>query len=190
MEDFAARYISSIGLDDEPEVMLGGWSFGGVLAFEIARQLRRSGKSVKGVILLDSPCPIDHEPLPDAIIEHISGGIQNGSASMSKVRNCVAAQFQRNARLLQKYNPTSTAQDFECIMLKSRDTFDSEKYYGLKYSWLDDEEFRNQSIQAWEALTRQSIPTLEVQGNHFNMFSAENIMSVSSQLKKACELLD
>ncbi len=38
---------------------LGGWSMGGVLAFEMLLQLRRLGKSVASVILLDSPAPVE-----------------------------------------------------------------------------------------------------------------------------------
>ena len=43
---------------------LGGWSAGGVVAYEVAQQLIREGETVDRLILLDSPCPLRLEPLP------------------------------------------------------------------------------------------------------------------------------
>lgn len=43
---------------------LGGWSAGGVVAYEVAQQLMQEGETVSRLILLDSPCPIRLEPLP------------------------------------------------------------------------------------------------------------------------------
>src|SRR3954447_18304276 len=37
--------------------LLGGWSFGGVVAFEMARQMRQRGRPVALVALLDSSAP-------------------------------------------------------------------------------------------------------------------------------------
>jgi thioesterase domain-containing protein len=36
---------------------LGGWSFGGLVAFEMAQQLRRAGESVALLVVLDTPAP-------------------------------------------------------------------------------------------------------------------------------------
>ena len=41
---------------------LGGWSMGGVVAFEMALQLTAAGKRVEQLILMDSPAPIDDMP--------------------------------------------------------------------------------------------------------------------------------
>jgi thioesterase domain-containing protein len=38
--------------------LLGGWCFGGVIAFEVARQLRDSGEVVDGLALIDTRAPI------------------------------------------------------------------------------------------------------------------------------------
>lgn len=44
--------------------LLGGWSPGGVIAYEIVQQLLSAGERVDKLILFDSPCPIKLEPLP------------------------------------------------------------------------------------------------------------------------------
>ena len=43
---------------------LGGWSAGGVIAYETTLQLLAVGESVERLVLFDSPCPIKLEPLP------------------------------------------------------------------------------------------------------------------------------
>jgi amino acid adenylation domain-containing protein len=55
MEEMAASYVSSI-VDKQPEgpYFIGGWSFGGVLAFEVARQLQMQGRRVGMLALIDS----------------------------------------------------------------------------------------------------------------------------------------
>ena len=48
-------------------VAVGGWSFGGALAVEVARQLRAAGHGVALVVLLDTVQP--SEPIPDTLDE-------------------------------------------------------------------------------------------------------------------------
>src|SRR6266481_8723975 len=49
-----------------------GWSFGGIIAFEVARYLLKLDVPVKGVVLIDSPSPLNHVPLSDALIDSIA----------------------------------------------------------------------------------------------------------------------
>jgi len=44
--------------------VIGGWSAGGVLAYETAMQLIQNGEEVERLLLLDSPCPVALDPLP------------------------------------------------------------------------------------------------------------------------------
>jgi naphtho-gamma-pyrone polyketide synthase len=47
---------------------LGGWSAGGVIAYEVAHQLKAMGEKVERLILIDAPCPIGLEPLPSSLL--------------------------------------------------------------------------------------------------------------------------
>ena len=152
-----------------------GFSFGGVVAFEMARQLLQKGKQIKGIILIDSPYPIDHEPLPDAIISHIT---KSGSSddSEDEGRQLMSAQFQANAALLGKYQLPSTEVAYpNVIMLRSRETLDCEKVCGVHYPWISDQKSRSAAIVAWEQLVRQSIPVLDIPGHHFEAFASQNV---------------
>ena len=59
VEAMAAHYIEAIcDLQPEGPYFLGGLSFGGIVAFEMARQLQKRGRTVACVALLDSPTEI------------------------------------------------------------------------------------------------------------------------------------
>ncbi|MFJ4823538.1 amino acid adenylation domain-containing protein [Streptomyces bacillaris] len=55
VEEIAARYIESIRrVQPSGPYTIGGWSFGGFVAFEIARQLRAAGERLQRLVLLDT----------------------------------------------------------------------------------------------------------------------------------------
>ncbi len=58
IEDMAAQYIQAMRqVQPEGPYLLGGWSFGGIVAFEMAQQLLRDGHAVDLLAMLDSACP-------------------------------------------------------------------------------------------------------------------------------------
>ena len=66
IESLAAHYIEVVqGVKPHGPYMLGGWSFGGVVAFEMARQLNRQGEHVALLTLFDTWTPRSHRILPD-----------------------------------------------------------------------------------------------------------------------------
>jgi iterative type I PKS product template protein len=44
--------------------IVGGWSAGGVMAYEVAHQLVNNGEKVENLVLIDAPCPVSLDPLP------------------------------------------------------------------------------------------------------------------------------
>ncbi|HEV2149690.1 MAG TPA: amino acid adenylation domain-containing protein, partial [Longimicrobiaceae bacterium] len=49
-------------------VRLGGWSSGALIAFEMAAQLERRGRTVAGVAMIDCPAPHPGPPVDDAVL--------------------------------------------------------------------------------------------------------------------------
>ena len=140
------------------------------MAFEVAHQLRRQGREVKGIILIDSPYPVNHQPLPDEVIAHVSKG---GS---SATRQRVAQQFQAKAALLAEYQaPQSTHPFKKVVMLRSRDTFDCERLCGVHYPWLSDQNMRSRAVEAWKVLIGHHPKVLEIPGNYFEAFIMQNV---------------
>ncbi|KAJ8124184.1 hypothetical protein ONZ43_g39 [Nemania bipapillata] len=195
LEDLASLYIERTKLHEEEEVVLGGWSFGGVLAFEVARQLQSLGRSVKGLILIDSPPPVDHQAIPPEIISHIaSGKPTSGTAyvteSSKQAREKIKQRFQYHAMLLQNYHPSSKPDDVPCVMLKCSRSMDTESLCGVTYPWISDDGFRERSVRQWEQLIGRSIPVLDVACNHFEVFDADYVEDVSKKVMVAYEILD
>ncbi|MFE0042685.1 amino acid adenylation domain-containing protein [Streptomyces albireticuli] len=55
VEEIAARYVAALcEVRPKGPYAVGGWSFGGFVAFEIARQLRAAGEEVSHLVLLDT----------------------------------------------------------------------------------------------------------------------------------------
>jgi thioesterase domain-containing protein/acyl carrier protein len=62
VEAMVARYVGEIrAVQPEGPYLLGGWSMGGVIAFEMTRQLQERGQSVALLALLDSRVPTPEE---------------------------------------------------------------------------------------------------------------------------------
>jgi amino acid adenylation domain-containing protein len=90
IEDLAAHYIAAMQeVQPEGPYILGGWSLGGIIAFEMAQQLLNQGQQISQLILLDSRAPLDREESPvdgedhdekeeDAVLlmELFSGGLK------------------------------------------------------------------------------------------------------------------
>ncbi|REE97589.1 type I polyketide synthase [Thermomonospora umbrina] len=68
VEERAARYVQHL-TEAQPDgpFRLGGWSFGGVLAYETARQLTAAGREVELVALFDAGLPHDVEDDADSL---------------------------------------------------------------------------------------------------------------------------
>jgi thioesterase domain-containing protein len=54
LEEMAREYVRKLCSAAPPPYLLGGWSLGGVVAFEMARQLQRTGCAVDLLVLMDS----------------------------------------------------------------------------------------------------------------------------------------
>jgi amino acid adenylation domain-containing protein len=74
IEAMAAHYISALRqVQPAPPYFLGGWSMGGLIAFEMARQLTEQGERVERLVLLDTAAP-GHDPLaPDTPAALLAG---------------------------------------------------------------------------------------------------------------------
>jgi surfactin synthase thioesterase subunit/acyl carrier protein len=58
--EMAERYLAEIrNVQPHGPWHLAGWSFGGLVAFEMARQLRAQGEEIAGLTLIDPPEPAD-----------------------------------------------------------------------------------------------------------------------------------
>lgn len=76
VEDMAAYYIEAIqAVKPQGPYLLGGHSFGGWIAFEMAQQLRKRGHEVARLFILDTPAPVfAGTPIPDDADDDVAVG--------------------------------------------------------------------------------------------------------------------
>jgi amino acid adenylation domain-containing protein len=68
LEETAARYVDEVRVaQPDGPYLLGGWSYGGVVAYEMARQLEVEGETVGFLALIDSELPRPGAREPDRI---------------------------------------------------------------------------------------------------------------------------
>lgn len=154
-----------------------------MLAYEVSRQLSRLGKRVKGVILIDSPAPVNHQALPREIARHVlSRGQPLQSDAVKTKLAAVEAAFARHASMLQNYAPRGAGagagaepDQLPCVIISCTRTMDTERLCGVSYPWLSDADARDRSIAEWEALIGRRIPVLDVDCDHFSPFEAAHV---------------
>ena len=75
-ETVATLYVNQIrNIQPHGPYILGGWSLGGIHAYEVARQLIDLGEEIKGIVMVDSPCPkaLPHMPEPTVELMEATG---------------------------------------------------------------------------------------------------------------------
>jgi hypothetical protein len=127
--------------------------------------LLKSGVVVKGVVLIDSPSPLDHVPLSDALIESIVKLDRNPVPS--NIGLLVKRQFQMNSRILVEYDPTIGGGPYpQLVLLRSCENYcpgDLELP-----DWLSSRD--NGLSTGWETIVGVPIKCIEIPGHHFQPF--------------------
>ncbi|KAJ7613846.1 putative polyketide synthase [Mycena polygramma] len=186
--DMAAAYVEYIVSTTSGPLLLGGWSFGAVVAYEIALQLTSRGIQVKGILLIDPPSPISHVPLSDSLIDTVID--LDPRTAGSELGAMVKKQLCMNAHMLGKYVPHATASVCPpLVLLRSSEGFKPAGVAGIP-AWLSDRSDPHTSIAGWQSLAHCSVKVLDIPGNHFQPFHSSNIAEVSLRLADGCEYLE
>ena len=85
---------------------LGGWSAGGIIAYEVAQQLIQEGEAINRLILLDSPCPIRLEQLPERL-HHFFDKIGLLGTGTGTAPSWLVPHFRSSIRALDSYRPVA-----------------------------------------------------------------------------------
>ncbi|UJO24851.1 hypothetical protein CLAFUW4_14268 [Fulvia fulva] len=81
---------------------LGGYSTGGIAAFDAAQALERMGEKVERLILIDTPCPIHIQRLPSRLMTYLKS-TQIFDSRGRQPPDWVFEHFEANTANLQKY---------------------------------------------------------------------------------------
>ena len=193
----AQSYARLIARTTSGPYILGGWSFGGVVAFEAARVLMAGGYDVTGVVLIDSPPPLNHKPLSANIIDAVTKDDRNrGGLVGENIRSLVRKSFTACAGMLGAFKPdavTSTSRPIpRAFLLRSKDGFHlnaNNDSRGVENVWLQDRSDPRTSIEGWEILTKAKMPYMDIPGDHFQVFDVANVSWITSIYLEARNML-
>ena len=99
--EFASAYVERINqVQPSGSLLLGGWSSGGLIAYEMASQLLAQGRTIEGLVILDSPPPSVHTPVNEQqLFDWFLGDLNLDPATLAQLRQQVAPLADTDARL-------------------------------------------------------------------------------------------
>jgi len=217
--DIATRCLAAIkAIQSNGPYFLGGWSLGGVLAFEIAQQLKQHGEAVGLLALFDSPAPPSGQPRPEdyddaALLPMFASYL---GARRSQLLPLAPADFQNldlSARFDRVLEQAKAAEvlpaDAGPAQIKLLfQIYKNGLRRGLRRLW----DFQPQvypdrityfrasagrevfddvfpwAAASWSKLTAQAVETWEVPGDHYTMFLEPDVRELARWLGECLEL--
>ncbi|GFF67491.1 conidial yellow pigment biosynthesis polyketide synthase [Aspergillus lentulus] len=190
-------YLSAIR-DQQPHgpYHFGGWSVGGVLAYEASRQLIETRQKVQSLILIDAPCPAVLPPMTPSLIDYLASkgvfGQSHGTSApkAGEKRQSILKHFDFTVASLTLYKPRpiiSLTDAPETLIIWAREGVNGDHNVSQSSnpteSWILDNR-SDFGPHGWETvLPVQRISTIPVSGNHFTMMAGQNAVAVSSHLQ-------
>ncbi|KAI1373465.1 hypothetical protein F4677DRAFT_448294 [Hypoxylon crocopeplum] len=178
VDDMATAYAGLV--DTSKPFILGGWSFGGVVAHEMARILNERHAPVRGVIMIDSPCPTAHDGIPGSILRRVCHGKPDWL-----LRN-----FETHTAMLSEHSPPATVTPFPVILLRSAETVGADVIGDGLCPFLSNGVERHEEISLWRGLLGPDLQVLEIAGNHFQAFDENIVAETSRSISQAIGLIE
>lgn len=133
---------------------------------------------MKGILLIDSPSPIDHVPLSDSLIESVVN--LDARSAASELAKLVKTQFAMNARMLGRYNPHSSGGTCPpLVMLRSSEGYNPPGVLDVPV-WLSNRHDVGLATTGWDTLSSKPIEVFDIPGHHFQPFHPSNVRMIMS----------
>ncbi|HEU5415969.1 MAG TPA: amino acid adenylation domain-containing protein, partial [Candidatus Angelobacter sp.] len=203
VEELAEHYVNLISRDSaEAPYALAGWSFGGLLALEMATKLRERGKEVSMLVLIDPTVPGNgkpYNPLPMNVFLAMVALELNLQVSE---RDLQLEYSQFRQKVLEQWGAqTSDALarqvDHMVDMLQMRDEsatiYHAGVYPGRVHLMLaensptDTPIDHDSIIRDWQSLLTGTLTTSIIPGNHYTLDRGANIAALARELNFALQ---
>ncbi|MDZ7965826.1 MAG: amino acid adenylation domain-containing protein [Nostoc sp. DedSLP03] len=209
VEETAAYYIEEIRVTQpEGPYLLGGWCYGGMIAFEMAQQLRRQDQNVCLLAVFDAVFPktATHIIKDDAqLVIRIAGFLKNFFGIDVPLSYNELQQFPPDEQfklLMRKANIVNDAELqqflriyklFKAHIQAMRD-YVPQVYPGeitlfratdeITHDFQNSEFTSDDPLLGWGKYSEQPIKLIEVPGNHFSMFTEPYVQELARQLRR------
>jgi aspartate racemase len=205
IEELAAYYIKEMqALQPEGPYFLAGVSFGGQVAFEIARQLMAQGQAVGLVALLDSESPGESQELSQLkrVSVHISNFFQSGPAYILNKVNTKIEDLSRRFQLISckfyQWSGRPLPQRLRILSILEENRQAEEKYVPQVYPGqvtlfrsVDDQKYFSraylESGYGWQDLAAGGVEIYDIPGDHLGILAEPNVQVLGEKLSKCLE---
>lgn len=187
IDEIAAHYVAQLR-DFHPDgpYYLGGYSFGGVVAFEMARQLTAQGAEVKWLALFDTNCPI----LPQTNFKEKYKGmsaldyLRSRPASLARAfhRLFILTLFHACRRLGRPFPGRFRLGGQFLFYRTARRHYRPGRYTGSVALFRTVENKRQDDL-GWSALIDGPIEIRSVPGNHNTLFDPGNVEALAAAFR-------
>jgi amino acid adenylation domain-containing protein len=183
VEDMAAYYIQVMQtVQTEGPYQIGGWSFGGLVAFEIAQQLRSQGHQVATVVLLDTSPFTDYEELNEADdVDFIQDLLSRKNGAILGIPP--ELDVEQAQRLLQVFKGHVTASN----------DYNPQPYLGKVDLFLAEGGIAAESLESiggWQQLATHGVNIHWIPGDHHTMVTKPNVLILAEKLQASLEKLE
>ena len=205
IEEIARRYVVEVKrIQPSGPYFLGGYSFGGIVAFEMARQLVAAGKTVALLAVLDTHAPGYPRPLPllrrimvvaknslrnwpESGSRYLAGRI---SVNATRARQVALGWVHRWTNRLNRPVTASVLNNPEVTNLLALKSYLPELYSGdidLFRSTERRETYRYDPEYGWDNYVTGKIRIHEIPGDHSSIISEPHVGVLASKLAACLE---
>jgi thioesterase domain-containing protein/acyl carrier protein len=214
IEELAARYLQAIRqVQPHGPYVLAGHSFGGVVAYEMGRQLRARREEVQQIILLDSYLPLPGQsPPPEdeaAALEEMQTmhRLLLGATAESEPTATVAQRLEQLGQALGLPADAAVGERLAGLLAVYQSNLEAFVAYEAATSdlpvtlvkadggfppVLKDERqvhlFLENPQNGWDRLALPNLRVLHVAGNHFDMFVEPNLVELADALRASVDV--
>ncbi|MDP2343978.1 MAG: amino acid adenylation domain-containing protein [Deltaproteobacteria bacterium] len=187
LEELATRYLELLQrVPRQGPWRLCGWSLGGVVAFEMARQLLHQGEEVMFLGLIDSHAPgapkdaereLDEETLLSWLAIDEAGMFDDAHALDDEQRAGRSRAFRLHVQLLQRYHPDGRLP--RASLFRAAEQLPAlVQHPALRRPRLDDHQL------GWERLVH-TLDVHELAGTHFSIVAEPHVRALAQAIARA-----
>jgi amino acid adenylation domain-containing protein len=193
IEEAAREYVSAIReVQPRGPYYLGGWSLGGVVAFEMAQQLRALGEEVANVVMLDSRLPGGGERDDVTLLRGFASDMARLSSAHLELDEAVLHTADERGRFVVVVEALKAAavlpNDMELqeldtlwntyrVSMRALDRYRPCRYDGrvsIFSAALQPEDATTSTALGWEAFAGDTLTAVRVAGDHYGLLEPQN----------------
>lgn len=210
LEEMAARYISALqSVQPQGPYLLGGWSLGGVVAFEMARQLTAQGQKIAQLVLIDSSIPTLTTETPTLTPLELLTGFALQLGVSQTVLATTATTIEQAARNEQWAILFALLKDNNIVPVDSNEQQLQRLFHAYQitiHAWLHYQpqpyqgsltlikaedrkgwEDNSDATLGWQGLVSKEVGVLTTPGDHYTLMRQPDVRSLAERVRQCLE---